>query len=265
MINIIKADLYKMFKMSSLYISFIICCCSAVGIAYVLYGIPKGDFDIEMSTNVSLLVDIMLVSLFGGVLAGGIISSDFESKNIHSEIACGKGRFSIVISKLVTFGIGMLIIALPYAITAVIGFVMDIEFSHLIGIPSQFFDVMTNVCGIEKNGAGIGKVIFICILIMFMYIARLSICIPVAFKFRKNIPVIIVGFISAFVFDIITPAVKDIPVVSDFFECLPYSMITKCTLDAEAGDIIKILISGVVFIAVMVAITYALFRKDEIK
>lgn len=265
MTNIIKADLYKMFRMSSLYISFIICTISSLTIAYVLYGIPKGDFDIEMSTNVSLLVDIMLVSLLGGILIGGIISNDFESKNVHSEIACGKGRFSIIISKLAAMSIGTAVITLPYALTAIIGFGLDINFSHLVGIPSQFFDVMTNVCGVEKDGSGIGKVIFICILIIFMYIARLSICIPVAFKFKKNIPVIIVGFLSAFVFDIITPAVKDIPGVSDFFEFLPYSMITKCTLDADGGEIAKILISGIVFIAVMIAITYALFKKDEIK
>lgn len=265
MINLVKADLYKMSKMSSIYISFLICLCSALGIAYVLYGIPKGDFDIEMSTNVSLLVDIMLVSLFGGILAGGIISSDFESKNIHSEIACGKGRFSIVLSKLISFAIGMFFITLPYAIVAIVGFAMDIEFSNLIGIPSQFFDVMTNVCGIEKNGAGIGKAVFICILIIYMYIARLSICIPIAFKMRKNIPVIIVGFISAFIFDIISSLVTDIPGISDFFAALPYSMITKCTLDAEMGEIIKILLSGTIFIAVMVAITYIFFKKDEIK
>lgn len=265
MINLIKADLYKMSKMSSLYTSILICCCSAVGIAYILYGIQKGDFDAKMSTSVSLLVDIMLVSLLGGVLTGGIISSDFESKNIHNEIACGKGRFSIVISKLVVFSIAMICITLPYAITAVVGFGIDAKFSRLVGIPSQFFDVMSNVCNVENDGAAIGKAVLICLLVVFMYVARLSICIPVAFKFRKSIPVIIVGFISAFVFDIIASLVQDIPGVSDLFSFLPYSMITNCTMNADSGDIVKILLSGTAFIVAMVAISYALFRKDEIK
>ena len=37
MFNLIKAELYKMSKMTSIYISFLICCVSAIGVTYVLY------------------------------------------------------------------------------------------------------------------------------------------------------------------------------------------------------------------------------------
>ena len=67
MFNLIKAELYKMSKMASIYISLLICCVSAIGVTYVLYGINQGTFELEMSTNVSLLGDSMLVSLLGGI------------------------------------------------------------------------------------------------------------------------------------------------------------------------------------------------------
>jgi ABC-2 type transport system permease protein len=265
MFNLIKAELYKMSKMASVYISFLICCVSAVVITYVLYGINQETYDLEMSTNVSLLGDSMIVSLLGGVLSGLLIAGDFDNKNIHSQVVCGKGRFAIIMSKFLAFAIGMLFITLPYAIIAVIGFATKLDCHDLVGVPSQFIDVLTNLDGVDVNGGNIAKAILIVFLIIFLYIERLSICINVAFKKKKTIHVIIKGFVSEFLFDIIASAVSDINGVSDFFSALPYSMMTNCTLSADAGDIVKILISGIVYTAVMIGITFAMFRKDEIK
>ena len=265
MFNLIKAELYKMSKMTSIYISFLICCVSAIGVTYVLYGINQGTFELEMSTNVSLLGDSMLVSLLGGILSGVLIAGDFTNKNIHSQIVCGKGRLAIILSKFFAFAIGMVFITLPYVITSVIGFATEMDCHDLIGVPSQFMDVLTNADGVEVNGGHIAKAVLVVLLIVFLYIARLSICIPVAFKTKKTIPVIITGFVSAFLFDIISSAVSSVDGISDFFSALPYSMMTECTMSVDTEGVIKILISGIVFTAAMLAITFAMFRKDDVK
>lgn len=265
MINLIKADLYKLSKALSVKICFLLCCLSAVGIAYILHGVSTGDFDVSVSTSASLLVDVMLVSLLGGVLTGSLICGDFETKNIHDEIASGNGRLAIIIAKTITFSLMIFLLTLPYAIVAVVGFSINVGFAPLVGIPSSFFGILSNASGVAISGETISKSIVISILIIFMYIARLSICIPVAFQTKKSIAVIVVGFLSSFVFDLIIVLATNIKVLDDLVGCLPYSIIYDLSLDSSIGTIVKAMICGAIFIGIMIMITHSIFRKAEIK
>lgn len=265
MINLIRADLYRISKMISLKICFILCCISAIGISFILHGIGAGSFDAAVGTNASLMVDVMLVSLLGGVLTGGFISEDFESKNIHIEIISGRGRGAILLSKLFSFVVLIVVITLPYAVVSVIGFAADIKFAPLAGIPSSFFEILSNTGGVEITGSNIFKSIILCLLIMYVYIGRLSICIPVAFKCKKSIPVVVAGFITSFLFDIISAFAAKVFVLSDILGWLPYSLTFDLTMDAQVGTIIKVFVCNTIFIAVMFGITYRLFKRDEIK
>ncbi|BCN28909.1 hypothetical protein [Anaeromicropila herbilytica] len=265
MINLIRADLYKLSKMLIVKISVLLCFASAIGMAIILRGVHTGTFDTTTSTNASLLVDIMLVSLLGAIITGSFISDDFESKNVHSEIACGRGRFAIVISKTITYAIIIILITLPYALVAIIGYASGTAFAPLVGIPSPFFAVLSGATDLAPNGANIAKSILICVMIIYLYIARLSICLPIAFKVRKNIPVIVVGFLTAFVFDIILALSANIKGLSDFVNNLPYAFTLKMTLDASSTTILKAFLCSTAFIIVMVNSSYNLFRKDEIK
>jgi hypothetical protein len=265
MINLIRADLYCISKMISVKICLILCCISAIIISFVLHGISAGDFDTAVGTSVSLMTDVMLVSLLGGVLIGGFILGDFETKNIHCEIISGRGRMAIILSKLFSSAALILIITLPYGIVSVIGFTSDIEFGPLVGIPSSFFEILSNTSGVEVTGASIIKSIILCLLIMYVYIGRLSVCIPIAFKCKKSIPVIITGFITAFLFDIISALAVNIDILSDILSCLPYSLTYDLTMGAPASMLIKAFVCNTIFIAIMFGISHQIFRKDEIK
>ncbi len=263
--NMLKADLYKISKLNVLKICFLICTVSILAIAYVQHGVYTKALDSSLSNNFSLLADCMLVSLLGSVLTANLISNDFESKNIHSEITGGYGRFSIVMEKTVAYAILILIITFPYAFVSVLCFSSGAHFAPFNGIPSSFIAMMCNNAGVEISGQYIAKSIIIAILVMLTYVGRLSICLPFAFKTKRTIPVIIIGFVSAFIFDILYAAVKNIDILGRFVNILPYRSASQLTLDASSCTIIKVFISTIVFIALMVAITYSLFRKDEIK
>ena len=262
MFNFVKADLYKNSYSKIIYLIFLISTFTAVIIAFVSSGIASGDVGRDVGVNLSLMSDSILTAIFGGVLIGELIVDDFESKSVHNEIVSGKGRFSIVIGKLVAFSLLFLIPLLPYAIVVISCLAKGGSYAELKGIPSPFFDLLAKS---SANDISLKKVIILCLAIIFMYIARLSICIPFAFKFRKKIPVLIVGFSTSFIFDIIFSVVKDSEVAADFFKLLPYYRITTITADASLNTVASALISGGAYILIMVIITSFSFRKAEIK
>jgi hypothetical protein len=88
---------------------------------------------------------------------------------------------------------------------------------------------------------------------------------PIAFKYRKNIPVIVTGFITSFLFDIIIAFVSENKEIADMVEILPYAIVYDLNMNASATTLMKAFFSGTIFIVIMTTITYRVFRKAEIK
>lgn len=263
--NFIKADMYMNTKMKSNYVLFTFCLATAIGIAYVMSEMNIGNFGPEVGVNISLMSDTILIPLFGGIIVGNIVADDFESKNIHSLVMAGKGRLRIVISKTISYAIILFIITLPYALVTIFASISDGSYASLNGIPSQFFNLMVDVSNAEKSFENILRCIGLNMLIIYLYIAKLSICIPVAFLSKKKIPVIVVGFITAFGFDIIGSLVKDVPIISSFIASLPYSLANDIVFTASNAELLKVFIGATQFIIIMVYMSYKAFRNADIK
>ena len=265
MFNMIKADIYKLSKMNVVRISMLASTVCALVVAFMLHGVYKGTYSLEASSAFALVSDTMIIPILGSVLTGTLICGSFESKNIHDEIACGYGRIAIVITKAVSISLFVILLSLPYVLIAAIGFASDIGFGVYMGVPSAFFNILSNVAGVEITSANIFKSVVLCILITLAYIAKLSICIPVAFKATKTVVVIMTGFVTTFAFDIISALTKDIDGISSFLKYLPYSMTYNLTLDCSIKVMIQSILSSILFILYMLWITYKMFKKAEIK
>ncbi|MNP68119.1 hypothetical protein D3C76_1640280 [compost metagenome] len=96
--------------------------------------------------------------------------------------------------------------------------------------------------------------------------AQLILCVPLAFVLKK--PVLVVPIYYGF--SILTAQLIGVanssPVFDRIFSCTPYGgNYTFLTLDAVAGDIFKAIGVSLAFIILILAVTFALFRKSEMK
>lgn len=264
MFNMIRADIFKMFKMKAVALCVLASTICALGIAIMLHGVFKGAISLDGGSAFALLSDTMIIMILGSVIVGMLICGNFESKNIHDEIACGNGRLAIVLTKTVSVFLIVTVLTLPYILMSTIGFATNIGFGRYLGVPSAFFDILSNVPGVEVTNSYILKSIVLSLLITLTYLAKVSICIPVAFKARKSIAVIMIGFAATFAFDILSVLTKDINGLS-FLKYLPYSLGYKLTLDCSIHVMIQSAVSSILFIAGMLIITNLIFRKAEIK
>lgn len=263
MFNYVKSDFYKIRRTKVIYVIFLLTAVVASITLYIMNQIATGGMTADMGVSISLISDTMLTGIFGGIIFGELVSDDFTAKSIHNKIISGKGRSSIIFSKLISFALSFSIVLLVYVIAAVVAVVSGEKFAPLAGIPSAFFDLIAG-CSAQTNPQ-IAKCILLCIVIVLCYIARLSICLPVAFKTRKKIPVLVTGFVTSFVFDIMFSLIKDVAVLSDIIKALPYYRMTQLLINASSSDIWGAVLSSVVFTAIMTGITYLLFRRAEIK
>lgn len=264
MSHVMKADLYRFRKSTALKVSFLISLISISTMALVLYLVSQGHIGKEIMGSLGLLTDAMMVSLLSSLVIGLIVCGDFNSKTIHSEIACG-GRKMIVLAKTLTSMLITGIVLLPYAIVSVIVFATGADLAGMEGIPSLFIHIMTNQADVAIDGSSIGKAIMLCLVGIVVYMARLSICLPVAFIVRRPVAVMIVGIVSSFGFDMITKGLSDAPVLGDMLAYTPYAIIYDLNMDAGASTIFQAVSSSIVFIVLMTVITYFFFRKSDIK
>lgn len=263
MCNYIKSDFYKLIRTKSIYVIALLVVAVSVGILVTMRQIATGDATPDMGVNMSLISDTILSGILGGIILGDIVIDDFTTKFVHNKIISGKGRVSIIFSKLISFSIAYALILLIYAIVAMIAVGSGKEFAPLAGIPSAFFDLIAG-CTTQTEPEMV-KMLGLCIVIIVGYISRLSICLPFAFKSKKKILVLVVGFMTSFVFDIVLSLVEDVKIVSDFIKLLPYYRMTQLSIDVSCEEIIYSLLSSVGFIAIMTLITYFVFKQDEIK
>lgn len=264
MTDMIKADLYKARKSKILLISFFVCLIFSIIMAYVQHNIATGSLDKSLSGNFSLLADDIIVSLLGSVLISAIVCGDITSKNIHNEITGGYSRNTIIIEKFIISALSVFIITLPYAIVSLVGFIGRINMAEFTGIPSGFFTLMCNNAEVSVSSSNIAKSIIIVLLIMYTYIARLSICIPFALK-TNNLITIIVGFASSFLFDMIAGLISKVKIIKKLYDYIPYRSMFKTTITTSPSTLIKVFLSSTIFIIIIYLISSSLFKKQDIK
>lgn len=260
MINLLHAELFKLKKSVALKICFLITTLCGIILAIVSHGAATGELNIA-ANSASGLSDIFILSVIGSLMAGIIICNDFESKDIHDAISCG--RFSIVLSKTITFVLVVCVLALPYAIVGFSGFLSGSEFSDTFTF-SSYTMLMANIGRYEINSEVIFRAIGILVVSIILYAGRLSICIPIAFKVRKPVIVAVIGVVFSFAIDFVVSIISDVKVLGDLIDYTPYPHLLL-SLDQGNDYLLKVLVVSVVWIIIMIIVTHVMFKRSEIK
>jgi len=212
-----------------------------------------------------LFSDIDMISILGAVMAGVFICGDFDNKTIHDAIANGCSRATVIISKATVFCSAIAFILLPYAIVTGIALSTGSKFS--IGpLALGFLHLLTSEAGIAFSASEIWKLLAVMLTLMIVYMAKLSVCVLLAFVLKK--PVLVVAIYYGF--SILSGQLQGLRGSSTLFDrifsCTPFGgNYIFLTLQSGTGDIFKAIFVSLIFIIVMIAITYGTFRKLELK
>jgi hypothetical protein len=265
MLNLLQAELFKLKKSTAFKVCFLLCCCSATALVVISNFIAVGKLDKSISGNASGLTEICIISLLGSLMAGILVSSDFETKTIHSMVASGNGRRAVAYSKVVIFVLIIVLLILPYLIVTLIGVCSGVKFTSPF-VPSIFIQYLYDTMGKTITVDVIAKIILISLSAMLVHAARLSICILVAFKIRKSIAVLAFGFVFNGVIDLLLGLLKDVPVISDLIKYTPFSKdFLLVSVHSGTGVFLRAIISSIIFLVIIMEVAYQLFKKAEIK
>lgn len=264
MINMIKADLYKMRKSITMKVVFLITLICSILMALMSYFIADGSLSDTYSGITFLFADANMTSILGSVLAAVFICSDFENKVISTEISSGTSRFTIIIGKIISYFIAIVVIMIPYAIVSIGGVISGNEFSMGQGV--GFLNLLQSGQSSSLSANDILKLILVALVLIVVYLGQFIVCVPIAFKVKK--PVIVVAVY--YTFTIVVAQLSNLAAKSDAFNNVlsltPYGgKYSFLTLESSGGDIVKALVVSIIFIAIIGAIAYLLFRKEEVK
>jgi len=265
MLNLIRADLYKMRKSTALKLLFAITTVCAVTMVIFAYLIPQGKIS-EAYTGIGFLFsDINMMSILGAAVAGIFICGDFDNKTIHDAITSGCSRIDVICSKAISFFIAIILLLLPYAIITGIALLSGAKFG-MSSVGVGFLHMLAIDSGTAFDVTVFFKMLAVMLTLILVYVAQLSLCVPFALLFKKPVVVIVVYY----GFTILCAQLYGLRNASEVFKNIssytPYGGThTFLTLEAQAGDFGKTIIVSLVFITVMIAVTYSVFRKSEIK
>ncbi|MBD2870337.1 ABC transporter permease [Paenibacillus arenilitoris] len=265
MLNLIQADLYKLRKSRAIKVLLAMTTVSATVMAVMAYLIPQGQIDASMTGIGFMFSDMNMISILGGVIAGILICGDFDNKTIQDAIASGFGRAAIVIGKAAVLGVAVALVLLPYAVVTAVALGTGHPFG-MENVALGFLHLLTAEGGSAFAAADIWKTVFIILTLLLVYAAQLSICVPLAFLLRK--PIFVVAIYYGF--SILCAQLMRLGDGSHWFGSLfsstPYGgRHAFMSLETGAGDMLATAVVSFMFMIVTTAVTYAAFRRAELK
>ena len=268
MINLMKADFYKMRKSATLWFTFLVMCVAVTVFAVLSIGMAKGSIGKETIGMASGLSDGSLTAIIGPFLAAIFICSDFTNKTMHDSILCGKGRRAIVYAKIIPYGLSILLMLLPYSILTIVGFLVKGSFSldFANGMDSSYMMVLASQGSVAHDAEMILKMLLIVVVVAVMYIARMSLCILLGYTIRKPVLVVGIGFIVEMVGSLIALSVSSSEALTEALSWTPFVGIKETlNMGAAYSDLFKTLGASIVFIVIILNITSAIFATSEVK
>ena len=265
MLNLIQADLYKMRKSSVINILFGITTLCAIAMVIMAYLIPQEKISSQYTGIGFLLSDIDIISILGAVLAGTFICGDFDNKTIHQAITSGCGRSVIVLSKAIVFFSALVFILLPYAI--VTGIAISTGYRFDMGAVSMgFLNILSKNSSIAFSASVFLKMFTAMFTLFIVYIAQLSICVPLALILKKPVLVVAIYYVLSILSGQLAGLNGSSTIFDNIYGCTPfggnYSLVT---INSGAGELLKAIAVSLIFTIVMLFVTFSIFRKSEIK
>jgi len=265
MLNLIQADLYKMRKSSVIKILFGITTVCAIVMTIMAYLIQQGKIGNEYTGVGFLFSDIDIISIIGSVIAGIFICGDFDNKTIHYAVTSGSSRGAVIVSKATVFFCALVLVLLPYAIITGIAMSTGCKFD-MGAVSVGFLNILSKDSGIAFSASVFLKMLAAMLTLIIVYIAQLSICVPLALIIKKPVLVVAIYYGLSIIGGQLGRLSSSLPALDNILSCTPfggnYSFIT---LNTGAGDFIKAIVVSLVSIIVMLIITFSIFRKSEIK
>ncbi|GAB0171095.1 ABC transporter permease [Lysinibacillus sp. CTST325] len=260
MFNLVRAYLYKTTKSKIFWVLLALTTCSATAMFSIAYGIGNNSINESISNVGFLLSDMNTMSIVGAVLATTLICSDFDTKNIHHPIISGFARIQIVISKAIVFWILLIVLVSPYIIVTIIGLSMDSTFS-MGGKAAGFLSILTST-----TSGSFGEYVTIMCTMTIVYLAQLTTCIFLAFALRKSVLVVAAYYMMSMFFGQVASFQDSFEMIDKVLSFTPYSAeYLTINLSMSKGDIISAVFICVIFIVVIIYLTFVTFRKAEIK
>lgn len=265
MINLIRADLYKMRKSKTFQVLIGLTLFCALGMIMIAYLIPKGKISDSYTGIGFLLSDVNMISIVGAVVAGVFICGDFENKSIHDSIASGINRSTVLISKSIVFLLAICFLLLPYAMLSIIAISTGYAFD-MGSVSVGFLNLLTQEAGIDFRMDVLFKLLIVAVTLIIAYLAQLSICIPLALIFKKPVAVVAINYILTILCAQLLGFRKNSKEFDQIISLTPFGGdYNLLTMDASSGDIGKAIIVSILFISIIFLLTFIKFRKSEIK
>lgn len=266
MINMIKADFYKINRSAIYKILFFIATICAVVTTVLSHLIYTEDVSMASAASAALLTDVVMLNLINCVIAGQLICGDFDNKLIQSSLTGCNGRFAVVCSKMITYSIIVGIMTLPYAVTGIVGFCLDLGYGTPISA-STYLKILFESNTVDFSAEVLLKYIAISVIMMLVYSAQSGLVFMLAFIMKnKALLVTAIGFIIATFIGMATSMLTSSDSATELLSWTPYSSdIYVLGNNTEIYELVKIAVVCIAFIALYTGISYAMFKKSEIK
>ena len=267
MINLIKADFYKIHRSAIYKVLFLILTACAVTTTLVSHFVSTGDLDMASASTAALLSDVVMMNLTSCIVAGQLICGDFENKLIQSALTGTAGRWTVVCGKMITYTLLVSVMTLPYALSAIIGYVLDSGFCVPYSA-SVYLKILFESTTFDFTVAALLKYIAITAIMALTYTAQTAFVFTLAFFVKnKSLIVTAIGFIACVFIGMTSSMIAGISdTANQLMSWTPFSADAyNMGNETEIATMIKVIAIAVIYIAAFTYIAYLTFRKTEIK
>lgn len=264
MINLIRADFYKINRSTIYKILFLISSICAAVTTVISHLTYTGAVDMATASSAALLTDVVMLSLINCIIAGQLICGDFDNKLIQSSLLGCSGRFTVVCSKMITYSITIGIMTIPYAIAGILGSCLNLGYGQPLSA-STYLKMLFESNTVDFSANILLKYIAISVIMMLVYAAQSGLVFVLAFIMKnKSLLVTAVGFIISTFIGMSSSMLSDS--ADEILSWTPYSSdIYSLGNGTQTETLIKITAVCLIFIAAYTGVAYAVFRKSEIK
>lgn len=258
--NLVKATCYRMIKSNGVRISYLLTALAAASYYVLVHQIAAGSLSAANAGSVTGLGDPMVLWLFGPLVTGLLICLDFENRTIHGAMCYGRGK--ILLHYMVVYTAAILLLTLPYLLGSLFCIIRDVNMTGAEGITLSVY--MDNV--FRAGTVSAGKLAMSYLSWVFVYVGQISICIPIAIKTRKTIVVTAFGFFFGMLTALLAALAEKSAPLDAIYGITPYAYtFTEINAEASYAKLFCVIVVSVVYMGVMGAVAYLLFRKAEIK
>jgi ABC-2 type transport system permease protein len=256
MFNLIKCEMFKLRKSMPLKILFLLMfglsiVTSLSSLSYVdsplaeEMGVALNGYDAFFSS----LRDLPTIAMIGIIVIGFIICNDFENRTIQTEISAGHSRAAILFSKIISLSIAYFVVYLPYPLGRAIFQGVLIKFASLV-TAGMFIKMLAAFVSIILVGLALDSII-----ILLAFILRKSILVM-----GIGLLFVVLGGTAIMSFGVSNPA------FGALLEKTPVGLFKALAIaNYEPSALLQATIISLFCIGCVLCVTYALFRKAELK